>query len=97
MGKIKCNVSKKKHFTVVLGNASSWKVSHQFTRVLEIYTGMTRATSVIPIMSKVLEKYFCEQLCNHLKDDELHQLQSGFRKLFFDQDSINSINRSIIP
>ena len=56
-----------------------------------------RPALVMPIMSKLLEKYFCEQLCNHLKDDELHQLQSGFRKLFFDRDSIDSINRSIIP
>ena len=33
------------------------------------------------ILSKVLEKYICDHLCNFLKENDLfHPLQSGFRK-----------------
>ena len=40
-----------------------------------------RLISVLPILSKVLEKHICEHLCNFLKENDLfHPPQSGFRK-----------------
>ena len=40
-----------------------------------------RPISVLPILSKILEKHICEYLCNFLKENKLfHHLQSGFRK-----------------
>ena len=40
-----------------------------------------RPISVLPILSKVLEKHICEHLCNFLRENDFfHPLQSGFRK-----------------
>ena len=40
-----------------------------------------RPISVLPILSKVLEKHICEYLVNFLKENDLfHPLQSGFRE-----------------
>ena len=40
-----------------------------------------RPISVLPILSKVLEKHICDHLRNFLKENDLfHPLQSGFRK-----------------
>ena len=42
-----------------------------------------RPISVLPILSKVLEKHICEHLCDFLKENDLfHPLQSGFRKSY---------------
>ena len=42
-----------------------------------------RPISVLPVLSKILEKHIAQHLYNHLKDNELlHRLQSGFRKSF---------------
>ena len=44
-------------------------------------TNNYRPISVLPILSKILEKHICEYLCNSLKENNLfHHLQSGFRK-----------------
>ena len=40
-----------------------------------------RPISVLPILSKILEKHIREYLCNVLKENNLfHHLQSAFRK-----------------
>ena len=64
---------------------TKWK----FGKVTPIYKGQGnrddtnnyRAITVIPILSKLLEKHICDHLCDFLEENvRLHRFQSGFRK-----------------
>ncbi|PFX17087.1 putative RNA-directed DNA polymerase from transposon BS [Stylophora pistillata] len=64
---------------------NAWKI----TKVTPVFKGngsrneknTYRPISVLPILSKVLEKHICEYLVNFLKENDLfHPLQSGFRE-----------------
>lgn len=64
---------------------AAWKVA----KVTPVFKGNgskndknnCRPISVLPVLSKILEKHICEHLCNFLKENDLfHHLQSGFRK-----------------
>ena len=64
---------------------TAWKVA----KVTPVFKGNgsrnnknnNRPISVLPILSKILQKQICEYLCNFLKENNLfHHLLSGFRK-----------------
>ena len=64
---------------------TKWKVG----KVTPIYKGQGnrddknnyRPITVLPILSKLLEKHICDHLCDFLEENALlHRFQSGFRK-----------------
>ena len=64
---------------------TKWKVG----KVTPIYEGQGnrddknnyRPTTVLPLLSKLLEKHICDHLCDFLEENALlHRFQSGFRK-----------------
>ncbi|KAL9978815.1 hypothetical protein ACROYT_G016381 [Oculina patagonica] len=66
---------------------SAWKVA----RVTPVFKGNGnrndknnyRPISVLPVLSKLLEKHVCDHLCKFLNENGLlHSFQSGFRKRF---------------